>query len=217
MLLCIIYIDLIVDQIYSIIYFIMRKSGAGEYIAEKQDFAFNVFSIQYMSLIAYFPLLALIFIKKLDLMVKLAQIGVYSVFIYFIFIGYEFIQSAVTGNINFDEITWFGWDIGNLAGGSALAFTIHTICTPILKQNQDQDKNVFNLKMSYISGICMYLLIGVFGAMAISNKKCNEIIINCYLENWEVLLVEASYLLGRVAVFPCVLEISRTRLLDQFF
>lgn len=63
----------------------------------------------------------------------------------------------------------------------------------------------------------MYCAIGWIGSIAIWNKKCTETIINCYLKDIVVLLVEISYLYGRVTVFPCFIEVGRTRLLGQLF
>lgn len=134
-LLNIIYVDLICDQLYSIILFILHKSGHPDWIADKdvKTLIFDQFSIQYMSLILFLPLLAMIFIKNLALLVKLTEYGVYSAFIYFAFIIYAFISSMAEGSISTDSINWISWDIGNLAGGCALAFTIHTVAGTMLK------------------------------------------------------------------------------------
>jgi hypothetical protein len=56
-------------------------------------------------------------------------------------------------------------------------------------------------------------MIGVTGAFAISDKICDNTLVDCYLTEWIVLVVEVSYLFGRVTVFPCTLAVSRTRLI----
>lgn len=71
-LLCVIYIDLIVDQLYSVIYFFFETNGHADSIAPKDGFMFDKFSTQWLTLILFCPLLALIFIKKLNIMVKLS-------------------------------------------------------------------------------------------------------------------------------------------------
>lgn len=54
--------------------------------------------------------------------------------------------------------------------------------------------------------------------MAISGSKtCKQTLVDCYLSDWTVLIVEVSYLFGRITVFPCTLEVARTRLIDLFF
>jgi len=112
-LLNIIYLILIVDQIYNIIYFIMDKAGAGESIAEKgvDHFVFDKFSKQYLSLIMFAPLLALTFMKNLSFVIKLASFGVGSVFIYFAFLLYQFFKSLSDG-VDFGQITWVSGNIG---------------------------------------------------------------------------------------------------------
>ena len=81
-------------------------------------------------------MLGVLFIKNLNFIVKLTAVGVYSVLVYFIFIGYVFIDNLK--NIIGNEIKLFSFDIGNLAGTCALAFTIHTIVAPVSKMNKNQ-------------------------------------------------------------------------------
>lgn len=73
--------------------------------------------------------------------------------------------------------------------------------------------------LSYLLGFLLYELIGLFGGFAVSgpsNPECKETLVNCYLHEWAVLIVELSYLFGRITVFPCTLEVSRTRLIELF-
>lgn len=91
-LLNMIYIDLIVDQLYDIIFYIFNQSGHSDWIAPKDSktLVFDRFSQQYLSLIMFIPLLAMTFIKNLTFLIKLTSYGVYSVFIYIVFIFYSF-------------------------------------------------------------------------------------------------------------------------------
>jgi amino acid permease len=138
-LLNIIYIVLIVDQTYNIIYFIMLKADAKNYIADKKvdHFVFDRFSKQYLSLIMYLPILAATFIKNLSFVIKLASFGIISCFIYSLFLIYQFSATAVHG-IDFSQINWVNTNIGELAGTSAIAFTVHTVVTTIVKSNKKQ-------------------------------------------------------------------------------
>jgi amino acid permease len=132
-LLCVIYIDLIVDQLYSVIFFFFDSNGHADSIAPKDGFMFDKFSTQWLTLILFFPLLALIFIKKLNLLVKLSEYGSYSAMIYFVFVLYKFFTALANNQIDLDKITWVSGDIGNLAGTCALAFTIHTMVITFVK------------------------------------------------------------------------------------
>lgn len=88
-----------------------------------------------MAVITFLPLLATLFIKNLRLLVKMTAIGVVSVFVYFIFIGYAFVDNISQGNVDVSTMKLVSWDIGNLAGTAALAFTIHTVVAPIMRTN----------------------------------------------------------------------------------
>jgi hypothetical protein len=88
-----------------------------------------------LAVITFLPLLATLFIKNLRLLVKMTAIGVVSVFVYFIFIGYAFVDNISQGNVDVSTMKLVSWDIGNLAGTAALAFTIHTVVAPIMRTN----------------------------------------------------------------------------------
>lgn len=124
---------MIVDQLYSVIYFFFDTNGHADSIAPKDSFMFDKFSTQWLSLILLLPLLALIFIKKLNILVKLSEYGSYSAMIYFIFVIVKFITALANNQIDLDKITLVSGDIGNLAGTCALAFTIHTMVITFVK------------------------------------------------------------------------------------
>jgi amino acid permease len=215
-LLCVIYIDLIVDQLYSVIYFFFESNGHADAIAPKDGFMFDRFSTQWLTLILFCPLLALVFIKRLNLMVKLSEYGSYSALIYFIFVVVKFFAALADGTIDLDNVHLISWDVGNLAGTCALAFTIHTMVITFVKENKDQTKNERDVAFSYMLGFLLYELIGLFGGFAVSDIDCKETLVNCYMSEWTVLIVELSYLFGRITVFPCTLEVSRTRLIELY-
>lgn len=162
----------------------MSSSGAEEHIADKKvdHLVFDKFSKQYLSLIMFAPLLGLTFIKNLSLVIKLASYGIGSVFIYFAFLVYQFSRSMVDG-VDFDKITWVSSNIGELAGTSAVAFTIHTVVATIIKSNRNQLNNMRDLKISYALGLSLYCAIGSIGYIAIWNLECTETIVNCYLKD----------------------------------
>ena len=91
--LCIVYIDLIVDQLYSMIQFFDHS------IADKNQFTFSKFSEQYLTLIMVIPFLLLISVKNLNLVVRIAAYGAITIAIYFIFVIYQFIHAAATNSI----------------------------------------------------------------------------------------------------------------------
>jgi hypothetical protein len=166
----VLYIVLINDQLYNIINFALAMDGKGA-LAPDTEFTFSHMGKQWLAVITFLPLLALLFIKNLGLLVKMTAIGVWSVFVYFIFVGYAFIDNLVQGRVHPGEIKLISWDIGNLAGTAALAFTIHTVVAPIMKTNINQKNNTRDLTISYFMGTVIYAFIGICGSIGIESTS----------------------------------------------
>lgn len=74
-----------------------------------------------------------------------------------------------------------------------------------------------DLRISYALGLVLYSAIGSMGYIAIWNLKCSETIVNCYLTDISSVFVEVSYLYGLSTVYPCFIEVGRSRLLLYFY
>ena len=74
-----------------------------------------------------------------------------------------------------------------------------------------------DLKISYLLRLVLYSAIGSMGYIAIWNLSCTETIVNCYLTDIASVFVEVSYLYGLTTVYPCFIEVGRSRLLLYFF
>lgn len=87
----------------------------------------------------FFPILGMLFMKKLTLLVKIAGIGVYAIYSYLIFIFYAFFNNIHNDRVHneYQDINFWTWDIGNLAGTASLAFTIHTSFGNMIKCNKN--------------------------------------------------------------------------------
>ncbi len=171
MCLNVIYVQLIVDQLFNILYFIFEKTDHRDWITEKntKQIVFDKVSVQILSLIVFAPLLGVMFIKNLSFLVKLTSIGVISVIAYWCFILYHFFPSI--SDINFQDVPLFSWNFGNLAGVCAVAFTIHTVVNPLIKANLKQENNLRDLKISYVLGFFIYATIGLLGSLPIIGKN----------------------------------------------
>ena len=165
----VLYVVLINDQLYNILAFALDVSGHSASLAPKDEFSFSKMSEQWLAVISFLPLLAFLLIKNLNLVIKLAAFGTYSVVIYLVFIVYVFFDNVKA--IDMSQIKLFSWDVGNLAGTSALAFTIHTVVAPICKTNQNQDNNSRDLFTCYGLGAGIYGFIGICGYFAIFSKN----------------------------------------------
>ena len=162
-----IYIDLIVDQCYNILYFVFKETGHGKWVADKDvdHLVFDKFSVQYLSIFMFLPIFRMTLITNFRILLKLTSLGVLAVIIYILFISYEF--SSAFSSIPFDKIPLFGNSVGNLLGTCAIAFTIHTVVNPIIKANLNQKNNLRDLRISYFLGFLIYASIGVFGCLSV--------------------------------------------------
>lgn len=187
----IIYIQLIVDQAYGMLYFGLVSTGHEKIIADKSvpALVFDRFSLQYLSLVLFFPLTALVFVKDLRTIMKLGEFGIGSVFIYLAFLAYMLLSKLTS--LDYSLIKWWSFDIGSLAGTCALSFTIHTGVNAMIRLHRSPEKNEKVLLVSYACGALFYLFIGVVGSLIILDKgeKCKITLVNCFLDSWEVLLV----------------------------
>lgn len=133
--------DLIVDQLYSIVYFFFNANDSTNSIAPKDSLDFSRFSTQWLTLLLFVPLLGLCSLKNKNLMVKLSEYGSSAIFIYMGYVVIQFIISLANGSINLDEISWFSFDVAGLAGTCSLGFTVHTVVNTFMKENEKQENN----------------------------------------------------------------------------
>ncbi len=83
------------DEIYNIIVFSIFKLGKDPWkiIATKEQFTFLKFSQQWLAIIMIFPYFGLIMMRKLDFLIKFTALGIITVFLYFFFIIYAFMDN----------------------------------------------------------------------------------------------------------------------------
>ena len=179
---CIIYIDLIIDQFYGIFIYIFDQNGHIDAIGRKDEVVFNKFSLQWLTIALFLPLLSMLFIKNMNLLLRIAEFGAYPSFIYLVFVVYKFFDAVLREGIDMGEVTWFSMNIGNLAGTAGMAFTVSVNVISFIKPNMKQENNVRDVGVSYVLGFLLYESLGVIGSLAIANKDCKETLVNCYLK-----------------------------------
>jgi len=81
------------------------------------------------------PLLALTYVKKIAVLIKLSGMGSISAFVYITYVIIQFFISAFNTGIHFSGITWFSFDAVYLAGTCGLAFSIQNVIITFTKQN----------------------------------------------------------------------------------
>ncbi|EGR27669.1 transmembrane amino acid transporter protein, putative, partial [Ichthyophthirius multifiliis] len=134
-----------IEMLYDMTTFIIYQSGGkeGDQYASKESKDYSRFSIQYMIIITFPIFLALLFLKNLGFLIKIAELGVYAIYSYVIFIFYIFIQNIYRGTLqnHIKDTKLFSLDIGSLGGTASLAFQIQTNFCPVIKCNQNQQNN----------------------------------------------------------------------------
>lgn len=75
-------------------------------------------------------------------------------------------------------------------------------------QNNQRDVGIV-----HIMGFAIYEIVSVLGTLAVSGKQCKNTMVDCFLHDWTILIVSVSFLFGRLAFLPCVVEVGRTRLI----
>ena len=76
----------------------MEKNEYYNYVDEKENkvdniFTFNKFSLQWVTVITFFPLLVLLKLKNMNLLVKISNYGVYTIYVYVGYILYIFCEN----------------------------------------------------------------------------------------------------------------------------
>lgn len=67
-----------------------------------------------------------------------------------------------------DNLNWFTWDVVTLCGVFAVAFNLHAVIIPIMKNNKHQEHNLRDVGLGFGWTGIIYTLVGGFGAVAIS-------------------------------------------------
>ncbi|EAR93202.1 transmembrane amino acid transporter protein (macronuclear) [Tetrahymena thermophila SB210] len=224
---CLVYYDFSIDMLYSIITFVMKKSGCeqGNQFEELSKVSYDRFSVQYLAFAMFPVFLSICFLRNFKFLVKLAELGVYSIYSYIVFIIYNFITNITSETLqqNTGEIKLFTWNIGTLGCTASSAFSTHNSVCQIMKCNKDQSKNRFVIKMTYVVGAIIYLIIGIIGALGVVGRKSqtgsDAIIISDYysVDDWQPLVVQILYFIHLVSMNPIFFDICRQRFFDIIY
>ena len=65
----------------------MEKNEYYNYVDEKENkvnniFTFNKFSLQWVTVITFFPLFVLLKLKNMNLLIKISNYGIYTIYVY---------------------------------------------------------------------------------------------------------------------------------------
>jgi hypothetical protein len=191
--------------------------GEADYLALKSKLSFSQFSMQWLSLLLCYPLMKVVSLKNLTLLIQIAKYGSASIFVYAIYITAQFFVAWSNDEIVLDNLTWFSWSSLAQAGTFTLALNLHTIVITFTKSNQNPSNNERDVGIVHVMGFAIYEVVSILGTLAVSGKECSGSMVDCYLHDWTILIVSFSFLVGRLAYLPVVVEVGRTRLIELYF
>ncbi|EGR33213.1 transmembrane amino acid transporter protein, putative [Ichthyophthirius multifiliis] len=216
-LIAIIYFLFICQMLLDIVnFFIFQITKDENNFCNNQEFCFDKFSLQYSTLISTVLIIYLCSLKNLNFIIKIAELGVYSIYSYIIFIIYSFFENLY--QISFNDIKKFDFsETGQIGGPIAMAFAIHTTAGSMLKCNKKQENNRRDLAIVYFIGNCIYCFIGLIGAFGMQ-VNLQSIIFKIYqFKKIPILIVNLIYFIHLVTVFPIYFGVCRKRFFEIIF
>lgn len=146
--------------------------------------------------------------------VALLGYGGVSIGAYMVFLLWAFLDIQINPSDIHNTYPSFTWNIAVLCGTLASAFNLQGVFVPILRKNQNQQKNAKLLWLSYIFACLTYAIIGYVGSFAILNRKPlsdhPQTVENYFpTNNWEVKIIASIYLVHLLSAFPEFLLISK--------
>ena len=208
-----VYFTLICNMLYPFLKYILDSTGHS--IAPMDSIEFGQFSFQYTGIIMIVVCFFLFSLKDLKVILKFGQYGIIAIMVFFVYIiirGFMNIH-----NISTDNVKIFTYDVANLCGVFALSFFIHNIIIPIMKNNQEEDKNQRDVVLGYILTGQLYVVIGMFGTFSIAgvdlgDKKANTVL-DYYTPDVGTAIIEILLFLQLLSVEPILWYVARS----QFF
>ena len=215
-----IYLALMNNMLYSIIIFILSHVGYENY-AQKSEFRFDIFSFQINSLIFMIPCYLSCFIKNLNMITTFSKIGIYVLISYIIFLFYILYDNFTTGVLqeNLGNIVYFTTNITDVSGAFCMAFFIHCLICPLLKNIAKKEDSTKAIAHSYIMSCIIYFLIAIIGYLGILGRKTIDKNPQTIMDIFErkslfPFVIEVLYFLKLVTVYPIFCIVTRSQFLS---
>lgn len=194
---------------------------------KSSEITFKVYSAQWAGLIVMLIIYPLLFVKRIETLLKFLNITTYLVGVYMLFVLVFAFKNIFAGEVQWHQYVLFSSSFSNVAGAFALSFIIHPVVSPILKKNLHQNKNNRDLFLGYVATAAIYAFVGLFGAFA-CGKVVNSVIedeystiFQCYSygqePNWIFFIAKAvqlCILLQNMSVFPILTFLTRQQFLE---
>lgn len=213
----IIYFSLNMNMFYESICFIIKKIN-GEILPSVGEIEFSKFSYQYAGIIGISFQLVLFNIKNLKFIIKLSVLGIFAVVSFIIYSIYK----AFDNYENLSEVKLYEENPLNyilLLGIYSLSFFVHNVILPIMKNNQNSEKNERDLGLGFFFTGLVFVLLGSFGALALAGKDLSNknTFFDFFEPDWIIVILRIMLWIQLQTVLPILWYVSRTHFFNIFY
>ena len=186
--------------------------------AEKSESSYDIYSFQINAWLLMIPCYLSCFLKKIAFIANLAQIGIYVLCAYILFLFYVFFDNLAGFWENCEKINYFTMNVTEVSGAFSLAFFIHAAICPLVKNIAKKEESTKALAISYFLSSFFYFLIGIvgyFGILAIKKEDAKGQTIMDFYEKKSFLpfIIKILYFCKLATVYPIFCFLSK----NQFF
>jgi sodium-coupled neutral amino acid transporter 9 len=210
---CIAYFELITQTFYPILASLLGQFDPDYVRPSRSAFVLDRFSYQWAGIYMMTFLVNLMLLTDLSPLLKLLKYSFVFPAIYFLYLLLKLTLALLNHDIPWSHLKLTSPDFTDVAGASALSFLIHSIISPIIKNNADQSRNVPALFGGYILAAAIYLYVGIVGGLACGKRIPEasrgqlENIFDCFDDGLLDLAVQFLIMLQLSTVMP-ILHVS---------
>ncbi|KAL4481017.1 hypothetical protein ABPG72_014485 [Tetrahymena utriculariae] len=190
-------------------------------VAQRDEATFDKFSYEWCGIVTISVFFLILAKRDLSFIMKITQYGLLSVGVIVLFAIVKF-GTNITNGIDLQDTPLFTPKIYNLIGVFILSFQIHCLIIPILRDNKDQTKNERDTFVCYVITFVTYILISLFGVLAISGKSPingnpGDTILE-YFSDTDVfnIIVRFGLCIYIIGVYPIIVFGSRSNFFSMF-
>jgi sodium-coupled neutral amino acid transporter 9 len=220
-----VYFLLIAVNFYELTATLFESISEGYTPPDPDEIRFDVWSYQWAGIVAMLLLYPLLFVKKIEVLLRFLTFTIYLVLIYLLYILTFAVFNMVNGDIQWGKYTLFSPSFSKVAGAFALSFIVHPVISPYLKKNLNQDKNGRDLFFGYVATAFIYSFVGIFGSFAcgkvVEEAEDFSTIFQCFQRSsteswvfWVSKVVQSFILLQNLSAFPIIWFMTRKQFLE---
>lgn len=165
----------------------------------------------------------LLAIDDLRILLIICKYGFIAIIIYVFYMVYLGTDRLIEKKFIFEKLKLYSWDISTLAGVFSLAFFVHNTAVTIVKSNLQQGKSSFNIFLSFLLTAGIYIVIGIFGMIAIPaeesewENKNPQTVLDFFKSSWILIFVNFAIFIQLFSVLPFLWYVGRSQFLEVFY